>query len=78
MNDQHVDVEGGFTNVFTFVPGTFDDPMTALYPAFVPIGGDVVLQKIRYYAGTANELELILSSQKIDTVILVSRTLFSF
>lgn len=30
----------------------------------------MVLSKTRYYAGTGNELELILSSQKIDTVVL--------
>lgn len=42
-----------------------------LYPAFQPIPDyDVVLSKTRYYAGTGNELELILSSQHIDTVVL--------
>ena len=71
-NARHPEVAGGFSNVFTFVPGTEEDPNTALYPAFVPLeGSDVTLQKIRYYAGTANTLELILASQKIDTVILV-------
>lgn len=46
---------------------------TELYPAFTPLPDyDVVLSKVRYYAGTGNELELILSSQKIETVILVS------
>ena len=57
--------------MFQFNPGTPDDPNTELYPAFVPTGDDVVQQKIRYYAGTANNLELILASQKIDTIILV-------
>ena len=72
VNARHVDVAGGFSNVFQFNPGTVDDPNTQLYPGFVPLPSDAVLGKIRYYAGTANELELILSSQRIDTVILVS------
>ena len=72
LNSRHVEVAGGFAKVFGFQPGTIDDPNTQLYPPFVPIPDyDVDLKKIRYYAGTANELELILSSQKIDTVVLV-------
>jgi hypothetical protein len=44
-----------------------------IYPSFVPKPDyDVVLQKVRYYAGAGNELEEILSSQLIDTVIIVS------
>lgn len=51
---------------------TIDSPQGMLFPAFVPAPDDVVLQKVRYYAGAGNELEEILSSQEIDTVILVS------
>lgn len=51
---------------------TADSPQSQLYPAFVPAGGDVVLQKARYYGGAGNALEEILASQLIDTVILVS------
>lgn len=51
---------------------TSTSPQSQLYPAFVPSGGDVVLQKSRYYAGAGNGLEEILASQQIDTVILVS------
>ena len=72
LNSRHVEIAGGFSQVFGFQPGTIDDPNTQLYPPFVPIPDyDVDLKKTRYYAGTANELELILSSRKIDTVILV-------
>ena len=72
LNSRHVEIAGGFAQAFGFQPGTIDDPRTQLYPSFVPIPDyDVDLKKTRYYAGTANELELILSSQKIDTVILV-------
>jgi isochorismate hydrolase len=47
-------------------------PSTQLYSAFTPLAGiDVVLQKTRYYAGSGNSLEEILSSQGIDTVIMV-------
>lgn len=42
-----------------------------VYPAFKHGNkNDVELQKTRYYAGANNGLELILSSQQIDTVIL--------
>lgn len=52
--------------------GTAASPLTKLYPAFTvdKEAGDVVLQKTRYYAGAGNALEQILSTQKIDTVIL--------
>jgi len=49
---------------------TSSSPQSELFPAFVPTGNDVVLQKVRYYAGEGNPLEDILSSQEIDTVIL--------
>ncbi|KAJ5785229.1 cysteine hydrolase family protein [Penicillium pulvis] len=50
---------------------TESDVETQLYPAFKPLPDyDVVLQKIRYYAGTGNTLVQILRNQKIDTVIL--------
>lgn len=50
---------------------TESSPATQLYPSFKTIEGDVVLRKSRYYAGDGNSLEEILSSQGIDTVILV-------
>lgn len=51
---------------------TTSSPQSQLYPAFVELPDyDVDLQKTRYYAGAGNELEEILSSQLIDTVILV-------
>ncbi len=52
--------------------GTAASPETHIYPAFKvdKQAGDVVLQKTRYYAGAGNALELILNTQKIDTVIL--------
>ncbi|RAK96228.1 Isochorismatase hydrolase [Aspergillus ibericus CBS 121593] len=50
---------------------TASSPVSQLYPAFKPLDNwDVVVQKARYYAGAGNPLEEILSSQKIDTVIL--------
>ena len=52
---------------------TSSDPITEIYPAFnVTKNVDVVIQKTRYYAGAGNGLEEILSTQKIDTVVLVS------
>lgn len=52
---------------------TIDSPQGMLYPAFKPKADyDVVMAKTRYYAGAGNELEEILRSQLIDTVILVS------
>lgn len=52
--------------------GTMTDNLTQIYPAFHPdpAKGDLTLQKTRYYAGFGNELEEILSAQKIDTVLL--------
>ena len=50
---------------------TATSPQSQLYHAFSTIPADVVLRKSRYYAGDGNSLEEILSSQKIDTVILV-------
>jgi hypothetical protein len=51
---------------------TETSPSTQLYSAFTPLPDfDVVLQKTRYYAGAGNSLEEILSSQGIDTVIMV-------
>ena len=46
--------------------------ITEVYPAFHvdEDGGDIVLQKTRYYAGAGNGLEEILSTQGIDTVIM--------
>ncbi|RAH72561.1 cysteine hydrolase family protein [Aspergillus aculeatinus CBS 121060] len=50
---------------------TESSPAGQIYPAFRPRDNwDVVLQKVRYYAGAGNSLEEILASQKIDTVIL--------
>lgn len=58
---------GAFGNI------TVDNPVTDIYPSFKPLEDwDVVLQKVRYYAGAGNGLEEILSSQHIDTVVLVS------
>jgi nicotinamidase-related amidase len=79
INALNPDIAGGFAQVFAGLkPGTIDENATMIYPAFSPSSNDVVVQKIRYYAGTANELELILASQKIDTVIIVRfpRSLF--
>ncbi|KAI1338960.1 Isochorismatase-like protein [Xylariaceae sp. FL0016] len=53
--------------------GDARDNRTMLYPAFDAANdrvGDVVLEKTRYYAGTGNQLEVILRAQQIDTVIL--------
>ncbi|KXT12213.1 hypothetical protein AC579_3446 [Pseudocercospora musae] len=52
--------------------GTSSDPNTQVYSAFHvdEAAGDVILQKTRYYAGAGNGLEEILSTQKIDTVVL--------
>jgi nicotinamidase-related amidase len=51
---------------------TETSPSTQLYSAFTPLAGvDVVLQKTRYYAGSGNSVEEILSSQGIDTVLMV-------
>ncbi|KAI3028634.1 hypothetical protein CBS147345_2047 [Aspergillus niger] len=50
---------------------TASSPDSQIYSAFKTLDNwDVVLQKARYYAGAGNQLEEILSSQKIDTVIL--------
>ncbi|KAE9982440.1 hypothetical protein BLS_006020 [Venturia inaequalis] len=72
INALNPDIAGGFTQTFAGLkPGTMNQSATELYPAFTPLPDyDVVLSKVRYYAGTGNELELILSSQKIETVIL--------
>lgn len=80
INALNPDIAGGFTQTFAGLkPGTMNQSATELYPAFTPLSDyDVVLSKVRYYAGTANELELILSSQKIDTVILVSLHIHCF
>ena len=52
---------------------TASSALSQLHPAFVPLPDyDVVLQKTRYYAGASNGLEEILSSQGIDTVVIVS------
>jgi hypothetical protein len=75
VNALNPDVAGGFMQAFAgLAPGTANETATMIYPAFTPSGHDVVLSKIRYYAGTANPLELILSSQKIDTVVLVRKS----
>lgn len=51
---------------------TESSPQGQLYPAFKPLDNyDVVMKKTRYYAGSGNAMEQILSTQKIDTVILV-------
>jgi len=51
---------------------TSSSPQSQLYPAFIELPDyDVDMQKTRYYAGAGNALEEILSSQLIDTVILV-------
>ena len=52
--------------------GTAEAPVTQLYPAFKVDrqAGDAVLEKTRYYAGAGNALEEILSTQRIDTVII--------
>ncbi len=50
------------------------NPASAIAPAFrVKDGYDVVMQHTRHYAGFANELEIILSSQHIDTVVIVNQ-----
>ncbi|GLA46066.1 hypothetical protein AnigIFM63604_008853, partial [Aspergillus niger] len=50
---------------------TASSPDSQIYSAFKTLDNwDVVLQKARYYAGAGNQLEEILSSQNIDTVIL--------
>lgn len=74
VNALNPDIAGGFTQAFAGLkPGTMNESATEIYSAFTPLSGyDVVLSKVRYYAGTANELELILSSQIIDTVVIVS------
>lgn len=53
---------------------TEEDAASEIYPAFEvqEDRGDVVLQKTRIYAGVNNGLELILRTQGIDTVILVT------
>lgn len=73
VNALNPDIAGGFAQTYAGLkPGTMNQSSTELHAAFTPLSDyDVVLSKIRYYAGTANELELILSSRKIDTVILV-------
>lgn len=51
---------------------TDTSPQSQIYPAFQPLPDyDVVLRKSRYYSGDGNSLEEILSSQQIDTVVLV-------
>ncbi|KAH9908314.1 Isochorismatase-like protein [Xylariomycetidae sp. FL2044] len=52
--------------------GTSSDNLTQIYPDFHvdAAAGDVVLEKVRYYAGAGNPLEIILRAQGIDTVIL--------
>lgn len=51
---------------------TESSPQGQLYPAFKPLDNyDVVMKKTRYYAGSGKAMEQILSTQKIDTVILV-------
>lgn len=61
-----------FAQLASGLVGTIDDPRSQIYPKFTvdAKAGDVVLEKARYYAGTANQLELILRAQGIDTVIL--------
>lgn len=50
--------------------GDSSDPLTQIYSEFKPDPvNDVVLGKSRYYAGSGNSLETILSAQGIDTVI---------
>jgi len=49
---------------------TITSPEGMLYPAFVPTDDDVILQKVRYWAGAGNQLIEVLTSQEIDTVIL--------
>lgn len=52
---------------------TETNPLTQIWPAFKVLEDyDVVLEKTRYYAGFGNNLENILGSQKIDTVVIVS------
>lgn len=50
---------------------TSSSPQSQIYPAFKTDDKDVILQKSRYYGGFGNPLEEILSSQLIDTVVLV-------
>lgn len=62
-----------FAQTIASLPGnqTASDPATEIYPSFsVNSTTDVVLQKTRYYAGFGNQLENILRSQQIDTVII--------
>lgn len=66
--------ETPFAVVGNSIPGdgTVNDTYTDIYPSFmVNTTSDVVVQKARYYAGAGNQLEEILRSQLIDTVILV-------
>lgn len=61
-----------FAQVAGGLVSTIDDPRGQIYPRFTvnATAGDTVVQKARYYGGTANGLELILQARGIDTVIL--------
>ena len=63
-----------FAAVAKALPGNANevDYVTQVYDAFVVKPDDVVVQKSRYYAGFGNQLEEVLRSQLIDTVVLVS------
>lgn len=50
-----------------------DAPAVQIDPKFLVDENDIVFQKTRWYAGAGNSLEQILQSQKVDTVIIVSR-----
>ena len=45
-------------------------PGSQIYPAFNVTENDLIVRKSRYYAGAGNQLEQVLDSQHIDTVVL--------
>jgi hypothetical protein len=54
------------TAAAALLSATSTSPLTQIYPTF-DTTGTTILQKPRYYAGTSNALEEILSTQGIDT-----------
>lgn len=50
---------------------TTGSPAVQIAPDFNVEEGDVFLQKTRWFAGAGNGLQQMLSSQKIDTVVIV-------
>ena len=65
-----------FGKVVGLLNATEASPQGQLFPAFKPLDNfDVVMTKTRYYAGAGNALEEVLTSQKIDTVVMVRAVL---